>query len=241
MSPREPHEDSARAAAPTLASNLYERIRTDLLAGRLEPGRRLQIEHLAEHYKAGQTPLREALNRLTADGLVDRKDQRGFAVAPVSADDLREITKTRCLIEEVALREAFALGGPRWEEDLVLAFHRLSRQPRSLNDHEYLENPEWERLHRAFHRTLIGGCGSRWLIGFCEQLGDQLYRYRQLAVRRTFPRRHHREEHAAMLQAVLDNDAERAIGLLKSHYTQTADIILGDEGSFAPGHEPGST
>ena len=224
----------AGASAATLATNLYDRIRADLLDGKLEPGRKLQIEFLCDHYQAGQTPVREALNRLTSDGLVERRDQRGFAVAGISASDLREITRTRCWLEEVALREAFATRSVEWEEQVVLAYHRLSKVPRSLSDSEYKENPEWERLHRAFHRALIGGCQSRWLINFCEQLADQLYRYRQLSVRRVYPKRPEREEHQAMLEAVVAGDAGAAIGLVTSHYKKTADIILADAELFPP-------
>lgn len=216
----------------TLATNLYDRMRADLLAGKLEPGRKLQIEFLCDQYQAGQTPVREALNRLTSDGLVERRDQRGFAVAGISAADLREITKTRVWLEEVALREAFAADQPDWEEALVLAYHRLSKVPRSLSETQYLENPEWERLHRAFHRTLISGCQSRWLLNFCEQLSDQLYRYRQLSVKRIYPNRHEREEHKAMLDAVIERDAARAIQLMRKHYETTADIILADANLF---------
>ncbi|QBC33698.1 GntR family transcriptional regulator [Pandoraea sp. XY-2] len=216
----------------TLATNLYDRMRADLLAGKLEPGRKLQIEFLCDQYQAGQTPVREALNRLTSDGLVERRDQRGFAVTGISAADLREITKTRVWLEEVALREAFAADQPEWEEALVLAYHRLSKVPRSLSETQYLENPEWERLHRAFHRTLISGCQSRWLLNFCEQLSDQLYRYRQLSVKRIYPNRHEREEHKAMLDAVIERDAARAIQLMRKHYETTADIILADANLF---------
>ncbi|TDY15508.1 GntR family transcriptional regulator [Paraburkholderia sp. BL6665CI2N2] len=219
----------------TLATNLYDRIRTDLLDGKLEPGRKLQIEFLCEQYQAGQTPVREALNRLTSDGLVERRDGRGFAVAGISETDLREITRTRCWLEEVALREAFTIRSMEWEEQVVLTYHRLSKVPRSLSDTEYVENPAWERLHRAFHRTLIGGCQSSWLLNFCEQLADQLYRYRQLSVRRVYPKRHEREEHEEMLKAVVSGDCDRAIELMKNHYQKTADIILADASLFPPG------
>lgn len=229
-----PPAGAGGASAATLATNLYDRIRADLLDGKLEPGRKLQIEFLCDQYQAGQTPVREALNRLTSDGLVERRDQRGFAVAGISASDLQEITKTRCWLEEVALREAFASRSVEWEEEVVLAYHRLSKVPRSLSESEYKENPEWERRHREFHRALIGGCQSRWLINFCEQLADQLYRYRQLSVRRVFPKRHEGAEHKSMLDAVVAGDAALAIQLLTTHYRQTADIILADADLFPP-------
>ena len=72
-------------------------------------------------------------------------------MAPISADDLRELIKTRCWVEAIALRESIAARTPEWEEGLVLALHRLSRVPRSLNSESFATNPEWERLHRAFH------------------------------------------------------------------------------------------
>jgi DNA-binding GntR family transcriptional regulator len=213
------------AAVPTLATNLHHQIRTDLLAGRFDPGSKLAIEALAAHYSVGLTPVREALNRLTSEGLVQRRDQRGFAVAEVSAADLAEITMTRCWLEEIALRKSIEQRTAEWEETLVLAHHRLSRVQRSLSKDKFEDNPEWEPQHRAFHRALIGNCGSRWLVGFCEQLSDQLYRYRQLAVNHAFPTRHEGDEHRAIVEAVLAGQADEAVALMQAHYQRTADMI----------------
>ncbi|MCZ6586034.1 MAG: GntR family transcriptional regulator, partial [Gammaproteobacteria bacterium] len=67
---------------------VYERLRHDILNGRLEPGRRLRIKALKERYDVGHSPLREALNRLTASGLIDQVDGKGFQVSITSADEL---------------------------------------------------------------------------------------------------------------------------------------------------------
>ena len=218
----------ALAPSQTLSSSLYDRLRRDLLTGRLAPGRKLQLRFLMERYEAGQTPLREALNRLASDGLVTFQDQRGFAVAGVSGEELAELTKTRCWVEELALREAMAAATPAWEEALVVACHRLVRTKRSASSAQYEEFAEWEELHRGFHRLLLAPCGSRALRGFCDQLADRLYRYRQLSVQKIYPRRDINAEHEAILKAVLDGDAARATGLLRGHYTATADIIQQD-------------
>jgi DNA-binding GntR family transcriptional regulator len=161
------------------------------------------MRFLTEMYQTGQTPLREALNRLTADGLVECREQRGFYVADISRNELVELTKTRCWVESLALRESMAALTPQWEELLLLAEHRLSRTPRSLNTEHFEDNPEWERLHRIFHRTLIGNCGSQSLIAFCGQLADLLYRYRRLSIQKAFPSRHVTDEHQAIMSAVL--------------------------------------
>jgi DNA-binding GntR family transcriptional regulator len=219
-----------RADAPrstvTLASTVYDRLRTDILAGELKPGHKLRIEFLGKRYRTGHIPLREALNRLSSDGLVERRDQRGFRVAPVSAADLQELTKTRCLVEGAALGESIAARSAAWEEGIVLAYHRLSRTPRSTSRTQYKANPAWEQLHRDFHRSLIAACGSRWLLNFCMQLADQSYRYRQIAFRRVFPLRNDVDGHRAIMQAAIDGDTERAVRLLQAHVRFTADTIL---------------
>lgn len=224
---------SADGSSSTRATNLYDQLRTDVLGGVHAPGSKLAIEALCERHATSQTPLREALNRLVADGLVQRLEQRGFVVAQVSADDLAEITRTRCWLEEIALRQSIAARDPAWEEALLLAHHRLSRAPRSLRDDRFEDNPEWEPLHRAFHRALIGGCGSRWLLGFCEQLADQHHRYRRLAAPRAFAgKRGVKGEHQAIVDAALAGDADKAVALLHAHFERTAKVILDGAGRF---------
>jgi DNA-binding GntR family transcriptional regulator len=217
----------------TRATSVYDQLRADLVGGVLEPGAKLAIEALAERYAIGATPLREALNRLVADGLVERREQRGFAVAGISAADLTEITKTRCWLEEIALRESIAAHTTAWEEALVLAHHRLARTPRSLSASRFEDNAAWEPLHRDFHRALIGGCGSRWLLGFCEQLADQHHRYRRLSAPRAFHKRGVKTEHQQLVEAALDGRADEAAALLRAHFERTARIIRDDPGLFA--------
>ena len=226
---------AADPGAATRATNLYDQLRTDLLDGALVPGSKLAIEALAERYQTSATPLREALSRLVADGLVQKLEQRGFAVAGISADDLAEITKTRCWLEEIALRESIAAHSAAWQEALVLAHHRLTRTPRSLSDERFQDNPDWEPLHRAFHRALIAGCGSRWLLIFCEQLADQHQRYRRLSAPRAFAKRGVKGEHQQLLEAALAGRADEAVALLHAHYQRTAKVILDDPKLFPRG------
>jgi DNA-binding GntR family transcriptional regulator len=223
----------AHGLTTTQATTLCDRLRRDLLEGRLKPRRKLQMRFLMEQYQAGQTPIREALNRLASEGLVEQRDQRGFVVAGISMDELRELTRTRCWLEERALRESLSAASAEWEEGLLLACHRLSKTPRSLESDRFDSNPEWERLHRRFHRQLVSGCGSRWLIAYCEQQADLHYRYRQLSIRKIYPRRDVKDEHEAITKAAVDGDADRAVALLMAHYQSTADIILADPKIFA--------
>jgi DNA-binding GntR family transcriptional regulator len=211
--------------AGTLASSVYDMMRQDILKGDLPPGEKLRVEYLRDRYGVGASPIREALNRLSADGVVMRVDQKGFRVAEVSVAELDELIKTRCWLEETAIRESIAAGDDAWEERLLLAFHWLSKTPRSADQVTYAMNPDWEVLHRAFHLALIGACGSRWLISYCEQLNDLADRYRQLAVRVTYPRRNELDEHKAIMDAAVNRKPDDAVEVLMDHYRRTADII----------------
>lgn len=212
--------------SPTLATSIYAQLRRDILRGVFLPGERLRLDGLCERYAIGATPLREALNRLSAEELVIREEQRGFRVAPVSLADLDELTKTCCWISELALRESMRNGDAAWEEALVLAAHRLSRVPREGSEGYGSFNPEWEEKHRAFHLALIAACGSRWLIDFYASLMDRNTRYRYLAFADGSEPRDVEAEHQAIIDAVIARDADRAVAAANIHLRKTADSVI---------------
>ncbi len=233
----------ARRSTPdllTIASAVYARLRADVLAGTLAPGQKLRIEGLCRRYAAGNSPVREALNRLSSEGLIERREQRGFYVVDTSAEDLAELVRTRCWLESIALRESMARATEPWHERLVLALHRMSRTPRSTSPDAYEENPEWEAVHRSFHRTLISQCASARLVRYCEDLADQAYRYRQLSMQRAYLTRDVKGEHEALVRAVLDGAAAGAVELLVRHYRRTAELV-GDADAFAQDAAPLAT
>ncbi len=217
----------------TLASSVYDRLRGDILTGILSPGEKLGTEALRALYGVGNSPLREALNRLSVDGLVTREDQRGFRVATASHAELEELVRTRCWLEEIGLRESIAQGDADWEEKLLIAYHRLMRVRRSLTDDRFELNPDWQRLHRVFHLALLDACGSRWMLRFCAQLFDQGERYCQLASIATFDAATGGDEHEAIMKAALARDADEAVRLTHSHYRATQEIIRATIADFS--------
>ena len=109
-----------------------------------------------------------------------------------------------------------------WQENLVLALHRLSRAHRGENGQA--ENSEWESRHKDFHLALIGGCGSRWIERISAQLFDAAERYRLLALEQVLER-NELQEHRDLVDACINRDADRAMTLLDHHYTQTFEAI----------------
>ncbi len=221
-------EDDAREGrgVATLASTTFDRLRTDILTGQFKPEERLRIDRLKDLYDVGSTPVREALNRLVAEGLVKQSDQRGFAVAPLTIEDLLDLTKARTLLYDMALREAIAKGDMAWEEGIVLAYHRLSRtEPEVEADGVQKLNEEWRRLHKAFHRSLIAAVGSTHLLNAIDDMFDMADRYRFLPFfSSTPPTRDTGAEHQALMEATLARDSERATSLLKDHIDRTARV-----------------
>lgn len=217
-----PGRGAKPASDPTLASRLFAELRARIISGVIPPRQRLRVRQLAAEFGTGLSPVREALNRLTRDDLVSHNDQRGFVVSAVSEQDLADMIKARCWLNERALRESIALGGPDWEERLLVAFHRLSRLPRWIDEAEGIASPEWESAHRVFHRALIEACGSRWLVGFCEQLFDVADRYRHIARKTAMARV--RDEHRQIMEAAVARDADRAVDLLERHFQRTAEL-----------------
>ncbi len=217
----------------TLATSIYARLRRDILHGVFRAGEKLRLDGLCERYEIGATPLREALNRLSAEELVKREEQRGFRVAPVSLSDLAELTKTCCWISELALRELIKNGDADWEEGRCSrgspAVARSTRGPRGLTTPS---NPEWEERHRAFHLALIGACGSRWLIDFYATLMDRNTRYRYLAFADGSEPRDVEAEHQAIVAAVLARDADRAVAAANAHLRKTTDSVMTRETEF---------
>ena len=214
------------SGSESMTSRAYTRLKRDIISGALEPGRKLKIEELRHLYDVGTSPIREALSLLTSDHLVERLDQRGFKVCEVSESEFVELLKTRCWMEERALRESITHGDTHWEEQVVLANYRLSRIPRSEAADHFVANTSWEEAHKLFHSTLISACGSSPLLKFCEQLYDQNIRYRQISGNVAYPERDVAEEHNSICDAVLARDADKAVELLIDHYNHTRTYVL---------------
>lgn len=208
------------AGGQTQASVAYFVLRNDIINSTLKPGNKLRIRDLCKKYSIGASSIREALNRLSGDGLVILVDLKGFSVCPINNQDLADLTRARCWLNESALRESIAHGDQAWEERIVLAHHRMSRIPR-FNPEDGSVSPEHEMAHRLFHASLISACGSEWVLRFCEQLFDAADRYRHLS-RSVLKTR--KDGHYEIMEATLARNADLASDLLKAHFIQTAEL-----------------
>ncbi|TDG14058.1 FCD domain-containing protein [Seongchinamella unica] len=206
--------------ATTLTDQAYQRLRQDIVHGRFEPGDKLGIEFLKRTYEVGATPLREALYRLSSDGFVQVKGQRGFRVADMSPTELEDITNLRVVLEGMALAQSVENSDDEWESRVVATFHHLTKA-------EMQKEPdihEWEVRNREFHLALVSCCESPWLMRFHEILYDQHKRYRNLARVDRSTRRNVHAEHIAICDAALAKNITALCEANEQHIRRTAEI-----------------
>lgn len=215
-----------RARGKTLSEDVYRELRADVLSCRLRPGVKLQINSLAEDRNVSLSSVREALSRLSAEGLVVAEPQRGFRVAPVSLQDLTDLTETRIDIETLCLTRAMKRGGVDWETGIVAAVHRLSRTQYSARGDDRRLSDEWAAAHDGFHEALVSGCDSVWLLRIRSSLYQQSERYRRLSVPVFTAKRNVETEHRTLAEAVLGRNKTLASRLIRDHLTLTKNIII---------------
>lgn len=225
----EPHK---RTAASQIALDL----RREILQGALPPGSKLRIEQLRQRFATAINPVREALNRLVAEGLVDLEDHKGFSVSRISLEVWKDLLEARCMIEMEALRRSVANGTEEWRDEIVVSLHRLLRIPRFLDGERMERNAEWEVYHHRFHRALIACCGSQKIIAICDDLRAQSDRYRAVAATSRNARTDYNREHEAIATAAMEGKAEEAAAMLDAHYRKTLRVV--EEYFDAPKLEP---
>jgi GntR family transcriptional regulator, carbon starvation induced regulator len=215
----------------TLAERATQRIEADIVRGALAPNARLGIAETAARYGVGATPLREALSRLAARGLVNAIGKRGFRVQSISRDDLADIVRIRSVLEREAIRLSIAAGDGAWEGGIVGALHQLKRyitdNPKGFGEGE----PAFDALHKRFHASLIAACGSPRLIAACARLYDEAYRYRRLMMASFKSHGEFVHSHEALANATIARATDRAQILAEAHIASTLALVYPEPAS----------
>lgn len=209
-------------SATTSTEQALASLRAGIIEGHFEGGARLHIANIADRLNVSSGSVREALNRLTAEGLVTAMPQKGFRVTKLSLEDLLELTDARIHLETLTLGGAITDGDVTWERDIVATLHQLERTP--YRDEAGAITPEWSEAHEEFHAALVAGCGNRWLLRLRKTLFDHSERYRRFSVT-VSEERDINAEHAALAAAALERDAPLANQLMADHLARTADAV----------------
>ena len=195
----------------TLWQRVYGRLRSEILDGSLEPGTELLEVALSEHLGVSRGPVREAIGRLAAEGLVTVRPRRGAVVRSLSKEEFLELYEVREALEV----RAVMLAVPRLQP---ADFADLERINDAMNEHAAREDVgAYFEANLEFHMRLIEASGNATLQEFYRQLLGQLgrYRMRSLTLRGNLQRSV--AEHAAILRAAKRGDTARAAQLMGDH------------------------
>lgn len=215
-----------RTDSETMSKHIRDTLRTDILEGRWEPGARLQLTALSEHYQTSSTVIREALTRLVGDRLVTLRPNRGFFVPELSLAELGDIVEMRCVNEELAVVLGLERAPLEWESELLAAHHTLERTPRRSEEDPNNHTAAWNRAHQEFHNKLVSACEVPLLFELTKTMSDLIQLYGRWAGPATrSAKRDVDQEHRDILAAALDRDARLTGALLRKHYETTLNAV----------------
>jgi DNA-binding GntR family transcriptional regulator/TRAP-type C4-dicarboxylate transport system substrate-binding protein len=214
-------------ASASLAQQVADRLRQEIHDGALRPGDRLDEQELADRLGVSRTPVREALRRLAAQGLVEERARRGCFVASLTVQDLQDIFPIMARLEgwvahQVAARaDAAALAG------LEALHERLERLASAEDTSRY-----WDTNY-DFHVAMQAIAGNRWLQELLGGLRGKLSLARHRSLK--LPGRIHASlaEHRALMRALRRRRPEEAEAVMRGHLLSQLDAVLALEGLAA--------
>ena len=189
------------------SDELATTLRRRIVLGDFVAGTPLRQEDLARSLSVSRMPLREALRTLAAEGFVDIRPNRGAVVAPIDADELREITDLRVVLETMAIRHAI----PRLSNDQIDAAAAIQDEIERGHD------PEFVALNAQFHITLYEAMSRPMLLRQITTFHSLSERYLRVAIGDLGLNPRSSREHRALLDACYARDAETAASLLSEH------------------------
>jgi DNA-binding GntR family transcriptional regulator len=201
------------STSDTIAASL----RGLIAGGELPDGARLVERDLAERFAVSRIPLREAIQKLAAEGLVELHKNRGAAVRTLGEADIGEIYSLRMLLEGDAIQRAV----PRMDAETLA---RAELVHRLLGEAEGTEKQG--ELNREFHALLYAPCGNERQLKAIRELRAQVERYERLQNTLLADTPAFQHEHAAILLACKERDAERARAMTIEHLASAQNIIL---------------
>jgi DNA-binding GntR family transcriptional regulator len=199
----------------TKAEAAYQELSARILNGTMEPGSTISQEALASALGVSITPLREALRRLEADGLVILEAHRTLTVAPLSIGEVRELYAVRLQLDPFAAGLA-AVAAPVAVLDRI---ESLAARPMKATARARL------KANREFHQAIYYSAGNSTLAEILDRLWDRSDRYRLIVVRVQSEERKVEREHREIASALRARDAARATSLMRAHVAETLRMV----------------
>ena len=199
---------------------VFNTLRQGILTGELKPGERLMEIHLAEKLGVSRTPIREAIRMLELEGLVTMIPRKGAEVAKISEDDLKDVLEVRKVLESLATRLACERITGEQKELLKKAAEEFVQSTKS-GDATTIAMADVK-----FHDEIINASGNKRLAQMINNLAERIYRYRLEYIKDE--KNHSRliEEHALIMQNVIEGNVSEAVKCAESHIDNQEENVL---------------
>lgn len=214
---------SAGVSRDALTDRSYELLRDQIIDGRLAPDERLQIDRLSKDLGVSHTPIREALNRLASDRLVNLEPYKGFRVAALlDAASLRLLFEARRVIELGALRDSVERAVEQDRQTLQQLFDKLE----GLASAPQLDIVSFNEMDAAFHRLTVLASRNVYLLNAYDDLHIHVQIARCYRGRPITDSRQAQAEHRAILDAFLTGDRDALLEAASAHISSVCERLI---------------
>jgi len=190
---------------------IFETLRKAIISGEIKPGERLMEVSLAEQMGVSRTPVREAIRRLEAEGLVTMVPRKGTHVSELSVKDIIDVLEVRGALDKLAT----SLAVKRMKPQQIRALESIHKQFIACVEKENIDGAV--RKDIEFHDAVYAASGNSRLIGVLSSLREHIYRFRVLYLRDVNIAEHVEHEHFQILNAIKDGNEELAAELSEKH------------------------
>ena len=201
----------------SIVDTVTERLRQEILAGEIEPGGRIRVGELERRFGVSHIPIREALRRLEAEGLVVTSPQRATLVAGIALEDLAGLYDLRRIIEVPVAERAVEAASADEVEHVREALEALEQA-------EPASSGFWE-AHRSFHWALMAPGATAWIQRSLEQLWQSAERYVRLTASAFGTTEEAMRDHRRMVELYVQRDGQGLAELLRQHLNRT-ELVL---------------
>lgn len=208
----------------TLATQCFDKISESILSGEFRPGEKLLCEELKKRYQVGMSAIREALSKLASTQLVSFEERKGFSVAKLSADEIKDHIRSFFAIESLCLQQSISAGDDSWEGQVVAALHALKKIEQASKSDFF----QWNPVNKRFHDILVSACPLRTLL----EIRNQLYQKHQWYIFLSYKFADssliapNHLEHVALAEAVIAKKIPEAIELMHHHVESGIDDLI---------------
>lgn len=199
----------------TLPDRVCQALREAILKGKFEPGERIVQEEIANSLGVSRMPVREALRKLEAEGLIQIEPNRGAVVKSLSLEDIEEIYLLRSVLEKMAVEESLK----KIQKQDIVEMESLVTIMDQVDEVDYFISTNIE-----FHRLLMKHCKKKRLLSFIEILWNGFPQQTPHLLEDQMKKSN--KEHREILEAVKGNEVQTAAELVSNHVKRTGDALV---------------